>query len=93
MTDRLTEIRARLDAAGDTTKWLVGDDPVYSRKVAIVEPAPDAAPGDSYDDYIATFIDPENADLIAHAPADIAWLLAEVERLEKRVAMYEVVKS
>ena len=30
---------------------------------------------------------------IAHAPADIAWLLDEVERLEKRVRMYEVVKS
>jgi hypothetical protein len=31
--------------------------------------------------------------LYAHAPADLAWLLNEVQRLEKRVRMYEVVKS
>ena len=30
---------------------------------------------------------------IAHAPADIAWLLDEVERLTARVRIYEDVKS
>lgn len=29
----------------------------------------------------------KNADLIAHAPADIAWLLAEVDALRERVAV------
>lgn len=50
MTDRLTEIRARLDAA--TPEW-------------------------NYDNDQSG----EDVDLINHAPADIAWLLAEVERL------------
>lgn len=36
---------------------------------------------------------PGDAAFLTNAPADIAWLLAEVERLAKRVAMYEVVKS
>lgn len=50
MTDRLTEIRARLDARG------AGNDPHRA--------------------YV---------DLIAHAPADIAWLLAENEALREQI--------
>lgn len=48
MTDRLQEIRARLDLAG--TFSVDG---------------------------------PDNSHFIAHAPADIAWLLAEVERWQQ----------
>lgn len=35
----------------------------------------------------------DNAHFVEHAPADIAWLLEQVEELTKRVRMYEVVKS
>lgn len=84
MPDRLQEIRARLDVAqGYRVEW------------------PDHTPGTL-------------AEFIAHAPADIAWLLDELDiehasaayykarvdcltqrvaELEKRVRMYEVVKS
>jgi len=73
VSDRLAEIRARLDAAPSACDWWV-ENGVYG--ICGVRS------NDAHD-----------ADLIAHAPADIAWLLDEVERLEKRVRMYEVVKS
>ena len=59
MTDRLNEIRARLDAAGD--KWW------RMAEVYRIGHRPGC--------------EPHTATLMAHAPADIAWLLAEVERL------------
>ena len=64
MTDRLAEIRARLDAASwrNPSGWEVG----WDARAEIV-----GVRGGDFDD----------ADLIAHAPADIAWLLDEVERL------------
>jgi hypothetical protein len=50
--------------------------------------SPDSAPDEPFDDYIASGIrDDETADLIAHAPADIAYLLAEVEAARERVAI------
>lgn len=71
MPDRLTEIRARLDAAtpGPWKRSLSGSryNPWKVHRGAILV----ALSGES----------PEDADLIAHAPADIAWLLAEVEEL------------
>ena len=36
---------------------------------------------------VATVGNPPNADLIAHAPADIAWLMDEVDALRERVAI------
>ena len=84
MPDRLAEIRARLDAATPGPWFHYPGEPWVTN--ATDEPR-----------IIVATVSPrmtgDNADLIAHAPADIAWLLAEVERLQKRVAMYEVVKS
>ena len=54
MSDRLTEIRARLDAA-TPGEWPMGA--------------------------LVPYLLPSDADHIAHAPADIAWLLDEVERV------------
>lgn len=89
MSDRPQEIRARLDAATPwpwvRQDWACGD-------IAVVPARQSKDPdrnficdcGGSWDDDIA---------FIAHAPADIAWLLEQVEDLTKRVRMYEVVKS
>ena len=82
MTDRLAEIRARLDAgASDAAHWRVTEDTDYSYRRAVVITSPDVVDWDEpFDDYIASGIrDDETADFIAHAPADIAWLLDEVE--------------
>lgn len=85
MSDRLQEIRARLDAATpgpwEWREWSCGDEAITGPDntgfvVNVDETTPHA-----------------DADLIAHAPADIAWLLEKVEELTKRVRMYEVVKS
>lgn len=68
MSDRLQEIRARLDAA-TPGPWV----PVLINGVespGIRNPVPTWAQND----------------LIAHAPADIAWLLDEVERLRRLAA-------
>ena len=66
VSDRLQEIRARLDAA---TPGLDG-------RLRRVQPTPQPwGPPLTYE------VDKPNADLIAHAPTDIAWLLAEVQRL------------
>ena len=77
MSDRLKEIRARLDAAtpgpwdtegpcmsGDGTYGVFADD-------GAGEPT------------LALRMSPPDADLVAHAPDDLAWLVAEVERLRK----------
>lgn len=82
--NRIEEIRARLDAgASDATHWRITEDTDYSYRRAVVMTSPDSAPDEPFDDYIASGIrDDETADLIAHAPTDIAWLLAEVERLQ-----------
>ena len=73
MSDRLQEIRARLDAAtpGPWERWNDGMR-IWSRA------RPDAQFGVDVADVYASHA---TADLIAHAPADIAWLLDEVERL------------
>lgn len=73
MSDRLTEIRARLDAAtpgpwdtqgpcmsGDGTYGVFADD-------GAGEPT------------LALRMSPPDADLVAHAPDDLAWLLAALE--------------
>jgi hypothetical protein len=105
-SSRLAEIRARLEAAtpgpwsrdpGPETE--LGTDLWYDRLYSdrsqpdgFVYIHPVTKPEDEL--WIAeVFQNEQDADLISHAPADIAWLLDEVERLEKRVRMYEVVKS
>ena len=65
MNDRLQEIRARLDAA-TPGPWYV-----RSGWVALNNLNYDVIPVGHND---------ADADLIAHAPADIAWLLAEIEK-------------
>jgi hypothetical protein len=79
-TDRLQEIRARLDAATPGPWLYPEDDPTRIQASDGVSVA-----------VITRRVD--DADLIAHAPADLAWLLDKVEELTKRVRMYEVVKS
>ena len=74
--DRLAEIRSRLDAAtpGPWTNDLEWDevDAIVVPKIKYFDP---------YRACVARVGNPPNADLIAHAPADIAYLLDEVERL------------
>lgn len=70
MSDRLSEIEARLTAA-TPGPWELGE----------VTPMPDGWPG-FYADVepnIGGGIDPHDADLIAHAPADLAAFLAVVK--------------
>ena len=78
MSDRLQEIRARLDAATPGLWVRHPSEPwVYVRR------------GPFTLNIIATQLRsgrPGDTDLIAHAPADIAWLLDEVERLERENA-------
>lgn len=71
MPDRLKEIRARLDAATpgpwDVDEWTTTADVFAS--------------GAKSEPTVAHRVRMSDADFIAHAPADIAWLLDEVERL------------
>lgn len=71
MSDRLTQIRARLDAA-TPGPWVVTPPREGKRSSGVRRGRLEIA----WSVYAT-----EDADLIAHAPADIAWLLAEVERL------------
>ena len=78
--DRIAEIRARLDAATPgpwrTLDW--ADPPMF-----VV-----AQPRDSdHWPRLASCGFGGDADLIANAPADIAWLLDEVDALRERVAI------
>jgi hypothetical protein len=75
MTDRLQEIRARLDAA-TPGPWqdVDRDDPAWIRVMQ-----PREFPNEWTT--IATCGFCSDARFIAHAPADIAWLLDEVARL------------
>jgi ubiquinone biosynthesis protein UbiJ len=98
MPDRIAEIRARLDAAtpgpwtmgvdSDAEAWLwdAMTDPYRGGVHAIGIGAPPR--GNRRAQYIADVHEDEaSADLIAHAPADIAWLLDEVDALRERVAI------
>lgn len=89
MDDRLAEIRARLDAA-TPGQW--SNDNEWSEIEAVV--VPQSAYMEPYLMSVATVGNPPNADLIAHAPADIAWLLDEVERLRQEIdrLRYEVMR-
>jgi hypothetical protein len=97
MPDRLAEIRARLDAATPgpwtTDRSPLADDgnsawfPECGYFYEVTAPRLQKYVAEAYGH------EPADAELIAHAPADIAWLLGEVERLAARVRMYEEVKS
>lgn len=78
MPDRLQEIRARLDAA-TPGPWHVH--PVGSIEVRRLDYSGFVVARANHDD---------DADLIAHAPADLAWLLAEIDALRERVAVLRV---
>jgi hypothetical protein len=89
MPDRLREIRSRLDAATrGLPEWYEDaiSDTLTRSPMTWVYAEGGGRP-------VAAVPEREDRDLIAHAPADIAWLLEQVEELTKRVRMYEVVKS
>ena len=77
MPDRLAEIRARLDAATP------GPWEVWENGTMVCAPDHDA-PG-AYHDIALAFPSLGDQDLIAHAPADIAWLLALAEALIEQI--------
>ena len=77
MTDRLDEIQARLDAA-TPGPWVA----MNSGVIAIVTA--------SEHQLITRGSLPPDADFIAHAPDDLAWLLERVARLEATVHNWEV---
>ena len=81
MTDRLTEIEARLGAA-TLGPWSVNNP---STDVYEIRDADDLLVADiddigSEDDVCAEFI--------AHSPEDIKWLVEEVKRLRERLRVY-----
>jgi hypothetical protein len=87
--DRIAEIRARLDAATrGMPEWYEDaiSDTLTRSSMAWVYAEGGGRP-------VAAVPEQQDRDLIAHAPADIAWLLEQVNELTKRVRMYEVVKS
>ncbi len=71
MPDRLAEIRARLDAAQTRIEHNAGwcDDSQHQRVVQMNDMRE-----------VCVVADTGERKFIAHAPADIAWLLDEVER-------------
>ena len=89
MTDRLTEIRARL-AAATPGSW------TYSRAAHFDETRawpphevlgePKRAGGTTSQLVIAGCSEPADAALIAAAPADLEWACAEIERLKRALA-------
>ncbi len=95
MPDRLAEIHARLDAA-TPGPWIAnkrthrnGDYGWVAEIWGSLNGGGGALPAVC----LANEVSGDDADLIAHAPADISWLLDEVERLTARVRIYEDVKS
>ena len=76
MSKQTEEIRRRL-AAATPGPWRVGHDGP-SKPIIIPQTVTDLW---GFDD-----LEEENAELIAHAPIDLAFLLAENERLEREVA-------
>ncbi len=76
MPDRLQEIRARLDAA-TPGPWVRNYD---NGEVVVMDP-------DDGRTMIGNVTFTRNIDLIAHAPADIAWLLAALESERRHSAM------
>jgi len=78
--DRLAEIRARL-AAATPGPWAVHSDPTFTPLRAV------AIDGPYGWDVVAERISPNDADLMANAPTDLAYLLAEVDGARERIAI------
>ena len=91
MSDRLAEIRARLDAATPGPWAVMYRGTPHCVVVKSLDQNPDegrswwvmAWPRGRKRDALAQPAMDNNADLIAHAPADIAWLLEEVDNLNR----------
>lgn len=78
MSDRLDEIRARLEAAdeGDLTRYDHGGGRLIDE-------------GGEYRVLIAQFYQENNREFYANAPADIEFLLDRIEYLERKVEVLE----
>ena len=76
MSDRLDAIRARLEAA-TPGPWERNDQ--HTKQRGIAGPL----------GLCATAWEDGDAEFIAHAPGDVAWLLARVEELTDRVLLME----
>ncbi len=89
--DRLAEIQARLDAA-TPGPWVTKPGVSLAWSELVLAPVP------GHDGYMALVADTkdsffnnhDDADFIAHAPDDLAWLLERVARLETTVHNWEV---
>jgi hypothetical protein len=90
MSDRLAEIRARLDAATDGP-WTTDVGPLDEHGESVWFPHDTTVHGvTAYhrQRYVAdAYGNEHDCELIAHAPADIEWLLAEVEARDERIAL------
>ena len=81
--ERLAEIAARVEAATDGP-WRRWNHPMYG-DVCAVETAWSWDDDGADTEVVAEQCSPSDADLIAHAPKDLADLHAEVERLQAQV--------
>lgn len=81
MSDRLAQIRRRWEHVASPTPWRV--DPDSGGGVVLAADGTTVATH-SVDGWWAGSgpqLQPEDAEAIAHAPEDVAWLIAEIERL------------
>ena len=84
---RMDEIRERLDKA-TPGPWEVWDDGDVGTAYPVTTRTRDGRVIELESKHIANS-DRFDADLISHAPSDLAWCLGEIERLTARVAWYE----
>ena len=90
MTDRLAEIRVRLEAA-TPGPWFATSCPDKHSDDGPDFWLIDAVPSPNQETEVAEICHKpggksgHNADFIAHAPEDIAWLLEEVKRLQEEL--------
>ena len=84
MPDRLREIRSRLDAA-TLGPWSLGVHPDGSWGNTVIRYTDVHVP-----DRVTVaegVVHPDDADFIANAPTDIAWLLSTLEAANERIAI------
>ncbi|MFE0039379.1 hypothetical protein [Streptomyces sp. NPDC059015] len=82
MADRLAEIAARAEAAS-TGPWMSDGAEIYSAPNGYIDTEQWVAETLNLDNEKAS---KANAAFIAHARADVPWLLAEIRRLQNEVA-------
>lgn len=86
--DRVQAIRARLAAATPGPWfWVSGEDGFYNRlETRLASENVGVLDGVAFDDFTADVqADPADAELIASAPADLAWALDRIAHLERVV--------